>query len=54
LVADSLAAALHRWTERLHVSPLGGKEHDIPCHHNLDHFLDEYIAAADIAVDAWT
>jgi integrase/recombinase XerD len=29
-----------------------GKEHDVPCHHNLDPFLDEYIAAADIAVDA--
>jgi integrase/recombinase XerD len=28
-----------------------GKEHDVSCHHNLDHFLDEYIAAAGIAGD---
>ena len=35
---------------RLHEK--GGKEHDVPCHHNLDHFLDEYIAAAGIAGDA--
>ena len=35
---------------RLHEK--GGKEHYVPCHHNLDHFLDEYIVAADIAVDA--
>jgi integrase/recombinase XerD len=26
-----------------------GKEHDGSLHHNLDHFLDEYIAAAGIA-----
>ena len=38
-----------RWV-RLHEK--GGKEHDVPCHHNLDHFLDEYIAAAGIAGDA--
>jgi hypothetical protein len=24
----------------------------VPCHHNLDHFPDEYIAAAGIAADA--
>jgi integrase len=35
---------------RLHEK--GGKEHDVPCHHNLDHFLDEYIAASGIAADA--
>jgi integrase/recombinase XerD len=29
----------------------GRKEHDVPCHHNLDHFLDEYIAAAGIVGD---
>jgi site-specific recombinase XerD len=34
---------------RLHEK--GGKEHDVPCHHNLDHFLDEYIEAAGIADD---
>jgi hypothetical protein len=26
----------------------GGKEHEVPCHHNLEQYLDEYIAAADI------
>lgn len=34
---------------RLHEK--GGKEHEVPCHHKLEHFLDEYIAAADIAAD---
>ena len=29
--------------------PPGGKEHDVPCHHNLERFLDEYIAAAHIS-----
>jgi hypothetical protein len=38
-----------RWV-RLHEK--GGKEHDVPCHHNLDHFLDEYIAAAGIPLAA--
>ena len=37
-----------RWV-RLHEK--GGKEHDVPCHHSLDQFLDEYIAAAGIAGD---
>jgi integrase/recombinase XerD len=31
------------------VNEKGGKEHDVPCHHNLDHFLDQYIAATGIA-----
>jgi integrase/recombinase XerD len=26
----------------------GGKEHTVPCHHSLEQFLDEYIAAAGI------
>jgi integrase len=30
----------------------GGKEYDLRCHHNLDHFLDEYVAASSIAGDA--
>jgi site-specific recombinase XerC len=34
---------------RLHEK--GGKEHEVPCHHNLELYLDEYIAAADIAGD---
>lgn len=28
---------------RLHEK--GGKEHDVPCHHTLEAYLDEYIAA---------
>jgi hypothetical protein len=34
---------------RLHEK--GGKEHEIPCHHNLETYLDEYIAAASITHD---
>jgi site-specific recombinase XerC len=34
---------------RLHEK--GGKEHEVPCHHNLEKYLDEYIAAAGIAAD---
>jgi integrase len=29
----------------------GGKEHEMPTHHNLDRYLEEYIAAAGIADD---
>jgi integrase/recombinase XerD len=29
----------------------GGKEHEVPCHHNLERFIEEYIAAAGIAAD---
>jgi integrase len=32
---------------RLHEK--GGKEHEVPCHHTLEKYLDEYIAAAGIA-----
>ena len=35
---------------RLHEK--GGKEHEVPCHHNLEELLDEYIKAAGIAGDA--
>jgi integrase/recombinase XerD len=45
---DYFVQGRRRWI-RLHEK--GGKEHDVPCHHNLDHFLDEYIAAAGIAGD---
>ena len=48
-VGDYFVQGRRRWV-RLHEK--GGKEHDVPCHHNLDHFLDEYIAAAGIATDA--
>ena len=34
---------------RLHEK--GGKEHEMPTHHNLDRYLEEYIAAAGIAED---
>jgi len=29
----------------------GGKEHEVPCHHTLETYLDAYIAAAGIASD---
>jgi site-specific recombinase XerD len=35
----------------LRLSPKGGEEHDIPCHHRLDQCLHEYIEAAGIADD---
>jgi site-specific recombinase XerD len=28
-----------------------GKEHEVPCHHKLEQYLDEYIAAAGLASD---
>jgi site-specific recombinase XerD len=34
---------------RLHEK--NGKEHEVPCHHSLEKYLDEYIAAAGLAVD---
>ena len=34
---------------RLHEK--GGNEHEMPTHHNLDRYLEEYIAAAGIAED---
>jgi site-specific recombinase XerD len=48
-VSDYFVQGKRNWV-RLHEK--GGKEHDVPCHHNLDHFLDEYITAAGIAGDA--
>ena len=35
-----------RWWVRLHEK--GGKRHEMPAHHKLEHFLDEYIKAAGI------
>jgi hypothetical protein len=30
---------------------LGGKRHEVPCHHSLDEYLDAWIAAARIGDD---
>jgi integrase/recombinase XerD len=47
-VRDYFVQGRRGWV-RLHEK--GGKEHEVPCHHNLERFLDEYIAAAGIAGD---
>ena len=38
-----------RWWLRLHEK--GGKRHEMPAHHKLEQFLDEYLAAAGIRED---
>lgn len=48
-VKDYFIQGRRGWV-RLHEK--GGKEHEVPCHHTLERFLDEYIAAAGIASDA--
>jgi site-specific recombinase XerD len=48
-VRDYFVQGRRGWV-RLHEK--GGKEHEVPCHHNLERYLDEYIAAADIGGDA--
>jgi integrase/recombinase XerD len=35
-----------RWWVRLHEK--GGKRHEVPCHHNAEAYLDEYLAAGGI------
>ena len=45
-VSDFFVQGRRGWV-RLHEK--GGKEHDVPCHHNLEHFLAAYLAAAGIA-----
>lgn len=45
-VRDYFVQGRRGWV-RLHEK--GGKEHEVPCHHNLEGLLDEYIAAAGIA-----
>jgi len=45
-VRDCFVQGRRRWV-RLHEK--GSREHDFPCHHNLDQFLHEYIDAAGIA-----
>jgi integrase/recombinase XerD len=47
-VSDYFVQGRRGWV-RLHEK--GGKEHEVPCHHNLEQYLDEYIAAAGIADD---
>jgi len=47
-VKDYYVQGRRSWV-RLHEK--NGKEHDVPCHHTLDEYLDAYIAAADIATD---
>ncbi len=45
-VEDFFVQGRRGWV-RLHEK--GGKEHEMPTHHNLDHYLEEYIAAAGIS-----
>lgn len=47
-VEDVYTEARRTWV-RLHEK--GGKRHEMPCHHKLEMFLEEYIAAAGIADD---
>jgi site-specific recombinase XerD len=47
-VEDYFVQGRRGWV-RLHEK--GGKEHTMPTHHNLDRYLEEYIAAAGIAKD---
>jgi site-specific recombinase XerD len=47
-VGDYFTQGRRGWV-RLHEK--GGKEHEAPCHHKLEVFLDEYLAAAGIAQD---
>lgn len=47
-VKDYFVQGRRSWV-RLHEK--NGKEHEVPCHHTLDEYLDEYIAAAGIAGD---
>lgn len=47
-VEDFFVQGRRGWV-RLHEK--GGKEHEMPTHHNLDHYLEEYIKAAGLAED---
>jgi len=47
-VGDYFTQGRRGWV-RLHEK--GGKEHEAPCHHKLETYLDEYIAAAGITGD---
>ena len=48
-IRDYFVQGRRGWV-RLHEK--GGKEHELPCHHSLEQFLDDYIAVAGIAGDA--
>lgn len=47
-VEDVYVQGRRTWV-RLHEK--GGKQHEMPCHHNLDDYLHSYIASAQIAGD---
>ena len=47
-VSDYFVQGRRGWV-RLHEK--GGKEHEVPCNHNLERYLDEYIAATGIHND---
>ena len=47
-VRDYFVQGRRGWV-RLHEK--GGKEHAVPCHHSLEQYLDEYIAAAGLTGD---
>jgi len=47
-VEDVYAQSRRTWV-RLHEK--GGKRHEMPCHHKLETFLEEYISAAEIVDD---
>jgi integrase/recombinase XerD len=47
-VKDYFTQGRRGWV-RLHEK--GGNEHEVPCHHSLEHILDDYITAAGIAGD---
>jgi site-specific recombinase XerD len=47
-VKDYFTQGRRGWV-RLHEK--GGKEQEVPCHHMLEKYIDEYVAAAEIAAD---
>ena len=47
-VKDYCTQGRRGWV-RLHKK--GGKEHEVPCHRMLEKYLDEYVAAAEIAAE---
>jgi len=47
-VEDVYVQGRRTWV-RLHEK--GGKRHEMPCHHNLEHYLDAYLEAAKIGKD---